>query len=83
MHFTPSQVSKIIEEVVSKEDGLNTILKMALEALMKSERAEHNQQYHDLSNGFRTRKAFGDKQMIELQVPRTRSGSYYPVILAL
>src|SRR5690554_3935405 len=83
MHFTQSQVSKIIEEVVSKEDGLNTILKMSLDALMKSERTQHNQQYRDLSNGFRTRRAFGDKQMIELQVPRTRSGNYYPVVLAL
>ena len=68
---------------MAKEDGLNTLLKMALDALMKSERSEHNQQYRDLSNGFRTRKAFGDKQMIELQVPRTRSGAYYPVVLAL
>ncbi len=83
MHFTQSQVNKIIEEVVAKEDGLNTILKMALDALMKSGRSEHNQQHRDLSNGFRTRKAFGDKQMIELQVPRTRSGTYYPMILAL
>src|SRR5690554_1193777 len=83
MHFTQSQVSKLIEEVVSKEDGLNTILKMSLDALMKSERTQHNQQYRDLSNGFRTRRAFGDKQMIELQVPRTRSGNYYSVVLAL
>ncbi len=83
MHFTQTQISKIIEQILEKEDGLNTILKMTLEALMKAERTEHNTSTRDYSNGYRTRKAFGDKQMIELQVPRTRNGGFYPVILGL
>ncbi len=83
MHFTHSQITKIIEEIVSKDDGLNTILKMTLEALMKSERTAHNVSTGDYSNGYRSRKAFGDKQMLELQVPRTRNGGFYPVILGL
>jgi transposase-like protein len=83
MHFTQTQISKIIEQILEKEDGLNTILKMTLEALMKAERTEHNTSTRDYSNGFRTRKAFGDKQMLELQVPRTRNGGFYPIILGL
>lgn len=83
MHFTPAQINEIIEEAVKKEGGLNEIMKMALQALMKAERSEHNEEANDLSNGYRTRKAFGDKQMIELQVPRTRNGNFYPVILSL
>lgn len=83
MNFTQSQVSKILEEILEKEDGLNLILKLSLEALMKSERQEHNEVTKDNSNGYRSRKAFGDKQMIELQVPRTRNGGFYPVILGL
>jgi len=83
MHFTQSQVSKIIEETILKKDGLNTVLKYTLEALMKAERAEYKSQTKAYSNGYRSRKAFGDKQMIELQVPRTRDGGFYPVILGL
>lgn len=84
MHFTQSQVSKILEEIItSREDGLNFILKLSLEALMKAERNYHNKSSGDYSNGYRYRKAFGDKQMIELQVPRTRNSGFYPVILAL
>ncbi|MDI9591538.1 MAG: transposase, partial [Bacteroidota bacterium] len=83
MNFTQSQVSKILEEILEKEEGLNLILKLSLEALMKSERQEHNAVTRDNSNGYRSRKAFGDKQMIELQVPRTRNGGFYPVILGL
>lgn len=37
MHFTQTQVSKILEDILQKEDGLNTILKLSLEALMKAE----------------------------------------------
>lgn len=83
MHFTQEQVKEILSEIVQKEDGLNTILKMSLEALMKSERNVHNVQNGDYSNGYRSRRAFGDKQMLELQVPRTRQGGFYPVILGL
>jgi transposase-like protein len=83
MNFTQSQITTILEEIVTKEDGLNTILKLSLEALMKSERKEHNKSCNDLSNGYRKRRAFGDKQMIELQVPRTRQGVFYPIILGL
>jgi transposase-like protein len=55
-----------LEDILQKEDGLNTILKMSLEALMKAERSEHNSTEKDYSNGYRSRKAFGDKQMLEL-----------------
>ncbi len=45
-------------------------MKMTLEALMKLERKEHNLLEKDYSNGYRTRKVFGDKQQIELRITR-------------
>ena len=42
MHFAQMQISKIIEQILEKEDGLNTILKMTLETLMKAELTELN-----------------------------------------
>ncbi len=50
---------------------------------MKSERQAHNLLEKDDSNGYRTRKVFGDKHHIELQVPPTRDGGFYPVIFGL
>ncbi len=50
---------------------------------MKSERKAHNLLEKDDSNGYRTRKVLGDKQQIELRVPRTRERSFYPVIWGL
>ena len=83
MHFTQPQIYEVLEQVLSKEDGLEQILKMSLESLMKSERTIHNESNLDSSNGFRPRKTFGRGKILELRVPRTRSGSFYPLILAL
>jgi putative transposase len=83
INFTHSQTTEILLELASTEDGMNTLMKLSIEALMKCERSEHNKAEGDLSNGFRTRRAFGDKKMIDLQVPRTRSGIFYPIIIGI
>ena len=70
-------------QVVSKPDGLGELMKVGLELLMKSERELHNEEHSDSSNGFRTRKAFGQGKILELRVPRTRHGNFYPLILTL
>jgi transposase-like protein len=72
MHFTQPKVSKILEDILQKEDGLNTILKLSLEALMRSEHEIFKSNVGDYSNGFRGRKVFGDKRMIEPRVPHDR-----------
>ena len=72
MHFTQGQIYEVLEQVLSKEDGLEQILKMSLESLMKSERTIHNESNLDSSNGFRPRKTFGRGKILELRVPRTR-----------
>ena len=83
MYLASSQTSKIIEQFVCKEDGLNTIVKLTFEAQKKAERTEYKHLTQDYSNGYRSRKAFGNKQMLELQVPRTHNGDFDPVILGL
>jgi len=81
LHFTQEQVTNILEDIVHQEDGLQNILKLSLEALMRSEREEHNQEYNDMSNGYRKRRGFGQGKILELQVPRSRKGNFYPVLL--
>lgn len=84
MNFTQEQITEILSEFSSKkENGYQTILKLALEALMKSEREEFNLSRDDVSNGFRKRNILSNGVSLELQVPRTRGHNFYPLILAL
>jgi hypothetical protein len=59
MNFTQKQIYEILEQVVCKEEGLEQLLKMSMEVLIKTEREEHNDMFSDLSNGYRPRKTFG------------------------
>ncbi len=70
MHFTQPQVSKILEDILQKEDGLNTILKL-LRSFNETGCEIYKSKVSDYSNGFRNRKAFGDKR-----VDRTSNPSY-------
>lgn len=83
LQFSRDQISAILTEVASSEDGYNQILKYSLEALMRAEREEHNLATNDQSNGYRPRKTYGNGRMMELKVPRSRLGQFYPVVLGL
>jgi len=83
LHFTQEQVTKILSEVASQDEGFNRVLQLSLEALMRAERELHNSTKRDVSNGYRWRKAIGKQKQLRLQVPRTRYHQFYPVILAV
>lgn len=59
------------------------ILQSSFEAIMKAERQEFNQMRDTVSNGYRPRKVFGQGRLMELQVPRTRTGQFYPLLLSI
>jgi len=83
LKFTQEQVTKILEEIAKKEDGFNQLMKISLEALMRSEREEHNKMHQDVSNGYRKRRTYGKGSILELQVPRSRYGQFYPILLSI
>jgi transposase-like protein len=83
LHFTQDQITTILAEVASGKEGMHQILSMALEAMMRAERKLHNKDFGDLSNGYRPVKALGQGKQLRLQVPRTRNGSFYPVLLSI
>ncbi len=83
MKFTQAQKYTILEELIKTESGIEEVLKMSLEILMKSEREAHNRSDQDQSNGYRFRKTYGQGRLLELQIPRTRNGNFYPLILGL
>lgn len=81
--FNGDQVTKILEKVV-KEKGFNKVMQYSLEALMRSERKAYLEDHgEDVGNGYRPRKAIGQGRVLELQVPRTRQGNFYPVLLSV
>lgn len=81
MRFTRSQISEILKDYLRENDSINAIIKLFCEALMKAEREEYKSTNRAYSNGYRIRKIPGDKCMIELRVPRTRDGNFFPVML--
>lgn len=72
-----------MEEIATKQNGIQELQKISLEAMMRAEREEHNRTDGDMSNGFRPRRTFGQGKILELRVPRSRSGQFYPVLLSL
>lgn len=83
LRFTQEQVTKILEEIAMQENGLQVLQKLSLEAMMRAEREEHNASHGDMSNGYRPRRTFGRGKILELRVPRSRNGQFYPVLLSL
>ena len=83
LNFTQDQITTILADIAKKEDGVQQILKMSFEAIMKAEREEHNLSKGDQSNGYRLRKTYGHKKILELRVPRSRNGNFYPLLLGL
>lgn len=82
MNITHEQISDLLLEIANKENGTQILMKMSLEALMKSERTLHQSEFpEDYANGYRARKVTGYGKEMALKVPRTRSGAFYPVLL--
>ncbi|MBK8192976.1 MAG: transposase [Lewinellaceae bacterium] len=51
---------------------------------MKAERQEYLlQTAEDKGNGFRQVRAYGRGKMLELRVPRTREGNFYPILMSV
>ena len=84
MQLSKAQISDILTEIANQQDGFNELLRMSFEALMKAERQEHLRDAEDdKGNGFRQVKAYGRGKMLELRVPRTREGNFYPLLMSV
>ncbi len=84
MNFSKVQLQTLIGNHLKRENGLNEVLEMTLNALMKAERNEHlNGQTGNKANGFRPGRVYGKGKLLELRIPRDRNGNFYPKVLAL
>ena len=84
MKFTKVQLQTLIGNHLQRENGLNEVLEMTLNGLMKAERREHlHGQTSNKANGFRPGRVYGKGKLLELRIPRDRNGEFYPKVLAL
>ncbi len=84
MNLTKKQTEEVLSKFLEKENGLNDVLQMTLNAMMYSERTEHlKQDIDNKGNGYRLGKVFGFGSQLELRIPRDRQSAFMPTILAL
>lgn len=87
MQLTDRQLGIAIEEVLLTR-GINAVMELFLNSLMKLEREEFlltsNQETRtNKGNGYRFGSIFYKGSSFKLRIPRDRIGQFYPVILAL
>jgi len=84
MELTKKQTEDVLSKFIGKENGLNEVLQMTLNAMMHSERTEHLKGcLVNKANGYRLGKAFGFGTQLELRIPRDRQSAFMPTVLAL
>lgn len=84
MNITKVQLNALIANHVKQENGLNEVLEMTLNAMMKHERSLHLEQAEaNKANGYRPGQVYGHGKLLELRIPRDRNGEFYPKVLAL
>ena len=84
MVLTKKQIESELSNFLVKENGLNEVLEIVLNALMYSERQEYlHSDQQNKGNGYRLANVFGYGKQIELRVPRDRQSSFMPTILAI
>lgn len=85
MELTKLQIRQAIANHVDKENGLNDVMEVMLEAMMKAERKVflENNQDNNKANGFRPGKAYGSGRILEFRIPRDRHGQFQPMILTM
>lgn len=84
MNFTKEQLSEVLGKHIERERGLQELMELMIESMMKAERRE----FLDISpgnkgNGYRQGKSYGQGRVLEFRIPRDRFGNFHPTILAL
>lgn len=85
MLLNKEQITELLAYQVESGAGVQELLTMTLEAIMRGERRGFLDQWGDgnKGNGYRNGSAYGHGQKLELKVPRDRNGAFRPVIMGL
>jgi len=78
------QLKDLIANHLKQENGLNDVLEITLNAMMKNERSLHLEDSDvNKANGYRPGRVYGHGKLLELRIPRDRNGEFYPKVLTL
>lgn len=84
MQISKVQLKNLIGNHLNRDNGLNEVMEMMLDAMMKAERSAHLERFEgNKANGYRYGKTYGNGRILELRIPRDRNGEFYPKVLAL
>ena len=84
MKLTHSQISEILSNYTSSSEGFVTLQSLIMNSLMYHERELFvSENAHEQCNGFRSRRWYSHGFEFSLRIPRSRSGSFYPILLGL
>ncbi|MBJ7539203.1 IS256 family transposase [Marinomonas transparens] len=83
LKLNSKQIQVAIDQLTVQPDGLNKLMEMALNSLMKAERSTYLEaaQSGNKANGYRNVSGFGIGDSLALQVPRDRLGLFKPMLL--
>ncbi len=84
MNFTKEQLSDVFIKHLDREKGLQDLMELMIESLMRSERRGYLDAHpENKGNGYRQGKSYGNGRVLEFRIPRDRYGNFHPTILAL
>ena len=84
MHITKVQLSQLIATHLQRDNGLNEVMEMNLNGMMKAEYNDFLEEYApNKGNGYRPGKVYGYGKLLELRIPPDRNGEFHPQIWTL
>lgn len=84
IELTKVQLQESLNNLLTQENGLTTVLEMTMNSLMYCEREQYlKTSTSNKGNGYRKGFAIGMGKQIELRIPRDRLGMFQPMVLAL
>lgn len=84
MDLTQVQISEIISKEAQSESVFCSLMGIIINSLTYHERADYVSAHSsEQCNGFRPRRWYAGGYILQLRIPRTHSGSFYPFILSV
>lgn len=80
--FNKKQVQTILDDLVKKDGGVNSLLELTINSFMKAERYDFiKDSKGNKGNGYRKINALGISEGLNLSLPRDRMSQFKPFIL--
>ncbi|WCN09100.1 IS256 family transposase [Marinomonas mediterranea] len=83
LKLNQTQIQAVVDQLTSQPDGVNRLLEIAMNSLMKAERNAYLEAATkgNKANGYRSVSGYGVGDSLSLQIPRDRLGGFKPTLL--